>query len=175
MSPPEDDLISGLQTLLINASSKSARHQPGTRPPVPHKAPSKVKPSSISKGIPLKSSIGTAHLASLLADNKVPLYAKSGSDYKGYINKIHRWLPDDSEDKFQTPNDTLSSTYSVSKRKILVQRALIDRGANDTVGGSDCTWIIKKIESLRELIYNSPRISTQIILCNSTRNTLQED
>ena len=34
-SPPhEDELISGLQTLLINATSKSATHQPVSRPPV---------------------------------------------------------------------------------------------------------------------------------------------
>mmetsp|Transcript_23724 Transcript_23724/g.50454 ORF Transcript_23724/g.50454 Transcript_23724/m.50454 type:complete len:80 (-) Transcript_23724:82-321(-) len=34
-----------------------------------------------------------------------------------------------------------SSTYGVSNRKLSVQRAFTDRGANGTVGGSDCTWI----------------------------------
>ena len=43
--PPEDALISDLQTLLINSTSKSGPHRPGTRPPVPSKAPSKAKPS----------------------------------------------------------------------------------------------------------------------------------
>ena len=125
---------------LYNTTSKSAPHRPGTHLLVSSKAPSKAKPSPNLKGTPLKSSIGTAHPASLLADNKVPLYAKSGTDfiYKGYINKMHCWLTTDSDDKLL---EISTPTYSVSKRHLLVQRVLIDRGVNGTVGGSDCTWI----------------------------------
>ena len=51
--PPDDDLISGLQTLLINATSKSATHRPGSRMPgFPSKVPSKSGSSSNSKGLP---------------------------------------------------------------------------------------------------------------------------
>jgi len=87
---------------------------------------------------------------------------------------MHRWLSEDSDDV--TPYDSHSSPYSVSKRQLSVQRALIDRGANGTVGGSDCTWIggpvIPKSVSITGIdnhqLNNIP-IGTVGALCNSNR------
>ena len=75
-------------------------------------------------------------------------------------------------------SDIPSSTYRVSNRKFLVQRALVDRGAtNGTVGGSDWTWIGGPVvpNSLAYYWYwqpptqQRPYIGTVDTFCNSNR------
>ena len=107
---------------------------------------------------------------------KVPLFTKNGSGefvYHGYINNMHRWMITDSDDE---QLDISPPTYSVSKRQLLVQRALIDRGANGTVGGSDCTWIggpvtpkSVSITGIDNHQLNNIPIGTVGAFCNSNR------
>ena len=75
---------------------------------------------------------------------------------------MHRWLPDDSDDNLQTPTDTLSSTYSVSKRQLLVQRALIE------IEVLMAPLVVLTVPGLVVQLFQNQSASLALIITNST-------
>lgn len=98
--------------------------------------------------LPRRSELDPAHPSRLLAQKPTSVY-NSDKQRLGYINKAHscvyhNWytIEDEKLDSAQSDNIPTTITYSVSSRKIAkTTMGLVDRGANGSVGGSDCVWI----------------------------------
>ena len=105
----------------------------------------KGKNQNVKKSKPLKSDLHAAHPARLLSDAKEVVYKKNGNTFVavGTMNaRMHRWMT--VEEVSETDTTTIGGvTYNVSASKLmqLLCQALIDRGANGCVFGSDCTLI----------------------------------
>ena len=124
----DDDTVSVIHDLIVKAAQRPQTSYP------------KYNKDKKDKNGVLKSNLGPAHPAVLLADDKVPLYDNNGT-FRGSINaKMHRWFDSDKDDSLQ---GTHSMTYNVSKGQLSsrLHLGLIDRGANGMVAGGDCTWI----------------------------------
>ena len=103
------------------------------------KSSAQSKSSAPSK--PLRSELGPAHPSRLLSDSPNCVYNGNGKPLGFLTAKFHAWLsPSDNDDNTAIP----PPSYTVSKRDVRRSNdALVDRGANGFVGGSDCVLIGK--------------------------------
>jgi hypothetical protein len=93
-----------------------------------------------------KSDRHPAHISRLLSDDKLVLYEKKPEGFvpRGKLNaSMHRWILEDDGDDEPATTTLEGVTYNVSVRKIIktIYQALIDRGANGCVFGSDCVLL----------------------------------